>query len=108
MAVAFVLSFASDIGFPRAVLEGDSWTVYRALMGDDFSLALFALLIEDAKFEAQKFEQLPYSHTKRDDNFVTHSLTRYAIGILDFFVWVEDVLPQFHVVFQVDLERLRS
>ena len=68
MAGAFALSFASDIGFPRAVLEGDSW---RALMGDDFSLALFALLIEDAKFEAQKFEQLLYSHTKRDSNFVT-------------------------------------
>jgi len=50
-------------------------------------------LIEDAKFEAQKFEQLLYSHTKRDDNFVTYSLTRYTIGILDFLVWEEDVLP---------------
>ena len=85
MAGAFALSFASDIGFPRAVLEGDSWTVYRALMGDDFSLASFGLLIEDAKFEAQKFEQLLYSHTKRDSNLVTYSLTRYAIGIPDFF-----------------------
>ena len=108
MAGAFALSFASDIGFPRAVLEGDSWTVYRALIGDDFSLASFGLLIEDAKFEAQKFEQLLYSHTKRDSNFVTYSLIRYSIGIPDFLVCMEDVLPQFHAVFQVDLEGLRS
>ena len=82
--------------------------MYRALIGDDFSLASFGLLIEDAKFEAQKFEQLLYSHTKRDSNIVTYSLSRYAIGISDFLVYLEDVLPQFHVVFQVDLEGLRS
>ena len=30
-AATFALSFAMDIGFSRAVLEGDSWTVFRAL-----------------------------------------------------------------------------
>ena len=30
-AAAFALSFATDIGSSRAVLEGDSWTVFRAL-----------------------------------------------------------------------------
>ncbi|XP_075635214.1 uncharacterized protein LOC142607567 [Castanea sativa] len=55
LAAALALSFASDIGFSRAFLEGDLWTVYRALMGDDYSMASFGLLIKDAKFEAQKF-----------------------------------------------------
>lgn len=86
LAGAFALSFALDIGFSRVVLEVDSCTVFIALKGDDFSLALFGLLIEDAKFEAKKFEQLFDSHTNRDGNVITHSLIRYAISIPDFLV----------------------
>ena len=73
----------------------------------DYSLASFGLLIEDAKFEAQKFEQLLYSHTKRDGNSVAHSLSKYAIDISNFLVWIEDIPTQFHAVFQIDLEGLR-
>lgn len=88
MAAALALSFASNIGFSRAVLKGDSWIVYRALMGDDFSLASFGLLIEDAKVEAHKFEQLLYTHSKRYGNSVEHCLARYVIGIPNFLVWM--------------------
>ena len=34
---------------------------------------------------------------------MAHSLTRYAIGIPDFLVWMEDVPPHIRSVLQVDL-----
>ena len=46
-------------------------------------------------------------NTRREGNAVVHSLARYAIGILDFLVWMEDVPPQFHYVLQAVLDGLR-
>ena len=47
-------------------------------------------------------------NTRREGNAVVHSLARYAIGILNFLVWMEDdVPPQFHYVLQADLDGLR-
>ena len=63
-----------------------------------------SLLVEDVKFLSQCFNQLLYSHTKREGNHVAHSLAKYAICIPNCFVWMEDVPPQLHSVLQADLE----
>ena len=62
-----------------------------------------SLLLKDAKFLFQQFEELRYSHTKREGNSLAHSLARYAIGIPDFLVWIENVSSQFYSVLQTDL-----
>ena len=66
-------------------------------------LVPYGLLLEDARFLSQHFDELRYSHTKREGNRLAHSLARYAVGIPDFLVWMEDVPPQFYSVFQIDL-----
>ena len=86
LAAATALSFASEIGFRRAVLEGDSLAVINALRERVSLLTPTGLLIEDVKVLSQRFDQLLYSHTKRDGNQVAHSLAKYAIRIPDFFV----------------------
>ena len=58
--------------------------VIQALRENDQSLTPMGLLLEDVRMLSQQFEQLLYSHTKRDDNSVAHSLTKYALSILDF------------------------
>ena len=75
----------------RAVLEGDSLVVMKGLMEEERSLVLLGLLVEDAKNLSQKFDELLYSHTKREGNTLAHSLARYVIDILDFLLWMEDV-----------------
>jgi len=40
---------------------------------------------------------------KKEGNNIAHSLARYVAHILDFLVWMEDVLPQIFAVIQVDL-----
>jgi len=87
----------------RAVLDGDSLVVLKGLMEEERSLVPLGLLVEDAKNLSPKFDELLYSHTKRESNILAHSLARYAIGILDFLVWKEDVPSQFQDVLQADL-----
>ena len=100
---ATALSFTQEIGIKQTILEGDSLVVIKALDEDVHSLAPIGLLVEDVKVLSRNFDQLFYSHTKREDNSVAHNLTRYAIDISDFLVWMEDVLPHLQSVLQADL-----
>ena len=67
------------------------------------SLTPLGLLLEDVTRFSQNFDILLYSHTKRDDNAVAYSLAKYALSILDFSAWMEDVLPHIHFIVQADL-----
>ena len=100
MAATWALSFASDVGMKRAVLEGDSMAVILGLREDGMVLVPYGLLLEDVRILSQQFDELRYSHTKREDNSLAHSLARYAVGILDFLVWMEDVPSQFYLYFK--------
>ena len=77
--------------------------VIKALKEEVCSLSPAGLLVEGVKVLAQNFEQLLYSHTKREGNVVAHSLAIHAIDILGLLVWIEDVPPQFYFVLQADL-----
>ena len=51
---------------------------------------------------AISFERLLYSHVKRNDNRVAHSLAKNALRILDLQVWMEDI-PS-HIISILDLD----
>ena len=93
MATETALVFASELGVRRVILEGDSMAVIKALRECDYPLTPSGLLLEDIKLFFQRFDTLLYSHTKREGNFVVHSLAKYDISIPDFLVWMEDVPP---------------
>ena len=99
IAAGWALSFALDVGVKRAVFEGDSLTVIIGLMEEERLLVPLGLLIEDANQLSQGFDELLYSYT----NTLAHNLARYAAGIPDFLVWIEDVLLQFYDILQADL-----
>ena len=102
-AAAWALLFALEVGVKRAVLKGDSLSVIKGLMEEERLLIPMGLLIEEAKQLSQHFEELHYSHVKRDCNVLAHNLARHAAGIPDLLVWMEDIPPQFHDIFQADL-----
>ena len=83
--------------------SGDSLSVIKGLMGEGRLLTPMGLLIEDAKHLSRHFEELHYSHVKRDCNVLAHNLARHAAGIPDLLVWMEDIPSHFHDVFQADL-----
>ena len=51
------------------------------------------------------FFQLRYSHIKKEGNKITHNLTRHAITVSEFIVWIKFVPPQVAFVYQADLLR---
>lgn len=44
-----------------------------------------------------------FSHVRRECNFVTQNLTRYALHVTSFLVWIEDDSPQLSDVIQANL-----
>ena len=100
------LSFAFELGFWSAILEGDSLGLIQALKSEEHSLSPMSLLIEDVKVFANNFVKLLYSHIKRNGNRVAHSLAKNALCILDFQVWMEDVPSYFVSILQLDVVEL--
>ncbi|XP_030964536.1 uncharacterized protein LOC115985777 [Quercus lobata] len=94
-ASAWALSFALEVGVKRAVIKGDSLFVIKGLREEERLLIPLGLLIEEAKQLSQHFEELHYSHVKRDCNVLAHNLARHAAGIPDLLVWMEDIPSHF-------------
>ena len=58
------------------------------------------------KVFANNFVRLLYSHIKRNGNRVAHSLTRNALYIPNFQVWMEDVPSHIVSILQLDIVEL--
>ena len=93
LAAATALALAEDLGMQRVILEGDSLVIIIALREEEQIFSPIGLLLEDVRRLSLSFQQLLYSHTKREGNSVAHNLARYANSIPDFLVWMEDVPP---------------
>ena len=59
------------------MLEGDSMLVVQAISADTISLSLGSLIV-DAKSFTSCFNELHYSHTKREGKKIAHNLARHA------------------------------
>ena len=66
MATAVAFSLALKIGIKRAILEGDLLVVIKSLRENVKSLSPTSLLLEDAMALFQNFDELLYSHTKKE------------------------------------------
>ena len=106
LAAFKALSFAFELGFHSAILEGDSLGLIQALKSKERSLSPMGLLIEDVKVLANNFVRLLYSHVKRNGNRVAHSLDRNALCIPDFQIWMEDIPSHIVLILQFDVAEL--
>ena len=106
LAALKAVTLACDLGFRKAILEGDSLSLIKALKSTEDSLSPIGLLVDDVKWVASSFEQLVYSHVKRNGNRVAHSLAKNALRIPNFQVWMEDVSS--HITLILDLEVIIS
>ena len=102
LAALKAVALARDLGFRKAILEGDSLNLIKALKSIEDSLSLASLLVDDVKRVASSFERLVYSHVKRNSNRVAHSLAKNALHIPNLQVWMEDV-PS-HITSILDLD----
>ena len=79
LAALNALSFAFELGFRSTILKGDSLGLTQATKLEEHSLSPTGLLTEDAKMVANSFVKLLYSHIKRNNNGIAHSLAKNAL-----------------------------
>ena len=91
------------MGIHSGILESDLLVLATALINNSTNLSTNGLLMEDIRFNASFFNQLLYSHVKKEGNKVAHKLVRHALYISDFLVWMEDVPPLISSVVQDDI-----
>ena len=103
MAAASALQLASDLGFQEVVLEGDCQVLMHALIHDSLFLSPNGLRIDAVRSNARYFNQLHYSHVKRESNMVTHDLARFVLNVSDYVVWMKNVPPQLHSFVLADI-----
>ena len=103
LAALKAVTLACDLGFRKAILEGDSLGLIKALKSTEDSLSPIDLLVDDVKRVASSFERLVYSHVKRNGNRVTHSLAKNALRIPNFQVWMKDVSSHITLILDLDV-----
>ena len=103
LAACRALEFSLELGFDKAILEGDSMIVMTALRDPSPSLASHGLLVRDAQLMARLFICISFQHVGRVGNNVAHNLARHARHVTGFSVWMEDVPIQVFTAYQADL-----
>ena len=83
IAASGALEFSLELGFHKAILEGDSMIVMAALRDPSPSLASFGLLIRDAQLMANLFTCISFQHVGRVGNNVAQNLASHWFFSLD-------------------------
>ena len=77
MAAGRALSFATELGFLKFILEGDSELITKALQCKENSLAPFGHILEVAKFTTN-VNRVSFTHVHRLCNAVADNLAKHA------------------------------
>ena len=83
--------YIRDIGIQGVILEGDSLVIYNALCEVSLPPSSVASIVDRMRDLCKVFRRrLQFSHVKRKGNRPAHLLAKYAGGIDDFIVWIEE------------------
>ena len=90
MAVEAGVQFAKDIGITKVMVEGDSLIMQRALNDLATPSSSVDAVIEGIKVSSADFHHIVFSHVRRQGNNPAHFLAKYAYGIDDSSIWIEE------------------
>ena len=90
--------------FIEAFWSLDSLVLVLVVIKNSTYLSTDGLLLDDIRFYTSFFNQLLYSHVKREGNKTVHKLAKHALCISNFLVWMEDVPPPIRSVVQDDID----
>ena len=106
IAAVRALEFGYEIGLIEAILEGDSKLIVNSLKTGRANMASMEPLIQDATIFSALYTKLLYSHCRRDDNKLAHSLARFSIHVPNYSAWMEEVPHTLIFVAEQDVANL--
>ena len=93
LACRKALEFAVDVGFAELVLEGDNVTVMRNLEASRNTLSHLGHLYGDIQCLMLGLHVVLVSCVSRTANSMAHSLAKFARGVEDECIWLEESPP---------------
>ena len=84
------LQLARDMGFQDIILEGDSLILVRALCGLSSPPSTIDSMVVGMQLLCSDFRTVYISHVRRQGNKPAHILAKYALGINESVVWIEE------------------
>ena len=87
------LEFAIDAGFSELMVEGDNSVVMSTIFANKPNWSRLGVIYVDIGFSAAGLSYVYFSCIRRNANLVAHSLARYANGLVEEVVWLEDSPP---------------
>ena len=103
LAARRAISFAREICILRAVVEGDSQQVIKAINTSKSSKAPYGHIIDEIKLLSSSMSCCNFIHVKRKGNKLAHAFAHRAVLSADTNVWLEDLPYDLDDVFQFDL-----
>ena len=95
--------FMEELGLRRAIFEGDSEIIVKALAGDCLDRSCIGHIIKDCKSLMGCFQTCSFSYVRRQSNGVAHALARRARESSPLSVWMESVPPDISYLVYVDV-----
>ena len=83
------ITFAKEVGILDFVLEGDSLTIVNALCEKTSAPSSVASLIYGIQAGSIDLRNVYFSHVCRSWNLPPHLLAKFAVGISNYFTWIE-------------------
>ena len=78
IAAKKALQFAKDLRLSSIVLEGDSKIAIDGLMSEEYSLAEYGHLLDEAKDIAKQLVEVEFNHVQRQTNKAAHNIARHT------------------------------
>ena len=103
MAARRAMIFMEELGLHRAIFEGDSELVVKALVGDCPDRSSIGHIVKDCKSLMGLFQTCSFSHVRWQSNGVAHALARRARESFPLSVWMESIPPDMSYLVYVDV-----
>ena len=87
------LEFAIDAGFSKLMVEGDNSLVMSTISSNKPNWSHLGVIYDDIGFLAAGLSYVSFSCIQRNANSVAHLLARYANGLVEEVVWLEESPP---------------
>ena len=97
IAAKKALQFAKDLRLSSIVLEGDSKIAIDGLMSEEYSMAEYGHLLDEAKDIAKQLVEVEFNHVQIQANKAAHNIARHVRHVSEFSVWMESIPP--HIFF---------
>ncbi|KAL4355028.1 hypothetical protein GQ457_06G021420 [Hibiscus cannabinus] len=97
---------AKDLGFLRAIIEGDSLKLIKKLISDRADRSIIYLIVHKIKILAWSFTSISFCFVRREANNAAHVLARECRGYLVPRYWMEEAPGAATMASELDRRRL--